>query len=180
MLKADTAVNSAIKIPLFPYWGKKATESKIVPKASQMKVEINTNLIISFVLVLLSTPKDSLTKSLFLKDSVPLVIDIKLTKSIAYPNPPIWNRLISTIWPNSVRVEHISIGDNPVTHTAEVAINKASIGEIALVVEKGSIRRNVPKRIIQKNPKANRKDDGRFLSFWCMCEIPMKAIIAFF
>lgn len=165
LLKADTAVKRAIKIPFNPSVLKKTNERIIVPNSSQMNVEISTNLIISLVFILLSTPKDSRTSNLFLNDRLPFVKEIKLTNNSAYPNPPIWNKHINTICPKIVRFEHISIGDNPVTQTADVETNKASIKDKSLVVEIGRSKRIVPKIISEKKPKAKSSEDGTFLSF---------------
>jgi hypothetical protein len=51
----------------------------------------------------------------------------------------------------------ISKGDNPVTHTAEVLTNKASINEICCVLAPGNAKmKTAPKKIINKNDKIKR------------------------
>ncbi len=48
------------------------------------------------------------------------------------PRPPIWIRETITICPTLVKVEPVSTTTRPVTHVAEVAVNRASIQEMAL------------------------------------------------
>ena len=73
-----------------------------------------------------------------------------------------------------------SIGESPVTQTAEVATKKASVSEMPEVVETGSSSSAVPVRIIERKPVVRSTDGGVFLIFLLKLLRPMWFIIAFF
>ena len=133
-----------MKIPFIPKSLKNGKARAIAPITSQISVVNITNLIIVLIFVLLSRPKDSRIRSLFLNDKLPFVTVIMLTSKRAYPRPPIWNRDINTICPKVVSVTETSIGDSPVTQTAEVATNNASKNLIFSFDEIGSNSNIVP------------------------------------
>jgi hypothetical protein len=66
---------------------------------------------------------------------------------VTIPKPPscINNRIKSC--PSNVKTSDIFTVDNPVTHTAEVEVNKASIQETWEYVALGSIKSKLPKSI---------------------------------
>jgi hypothetical protein len=57
-------------------------------------------------------------------------------------------------WPNGVQVVAVSRTTSPVTHTAEVAVNKqsAKLTDPSGRLEKGSMSNNAPAKIKAKNP----------------------------
>ena len=74
---------------------------------------------------------------------------------VMIPSPPIWIRARITHWPKTVKAVPVSMTISPVTQTAEVAVNNASIqGMVWAVVEAGIFSRTVPERITRK--KLNR------------------------
>ena len=64
------------------------------------------------------------------------------------PNPPTWIIRRIAACPNPLQYVAVSTTTRPVTHTAEVAVNRASTGGVqrALGREIGSIRSTVPTR----------------------------------
>ena len=66
-----------------------------------------------------------------------------------YPSPPICNNKSITIWPNCVKYSPILTTDNPVTQTADVAVNKHVNTEKAALscLAKGKHNNAVPKSI---------------------------------
>ena len=69
------------------------------------------------------------------------------------PNPPICMSSIMTVFPKRVKQLFVFTTANPVTHTALVEVNKASMGAIPLEVEGGSMSRTVPSTINRKKLK---------------------------
>ena len=65
------------------------------------------------------------------------------------PKPPAWIRARITACPNPFQWSRVSTVASPVTAAAEVAVNRASTGEVAEPsrVAQGSERRTVPTRI---------------------------------
>ena len=61
------------------------------------------------------------------KLSFPNIIRTKNEKIVTKPRPPIWISTPKTILPNKERVAPQLMVDKPVTHTAEIEVNKASI-----------------------------------------------------
>ena len=103
-----------------------------------------------------------------------------LTSKRAYPRPPIWNRDINTICPKVVSVTETSIGDSPVTQTAEVATNETPENLIFSFDEMGSNSNIVPITIKDTKPIASKKEDGIFLILCLNFEISIDLIITFF
>ena len=88
---------------------------------------------------------------------VPLKNDMakKLVKVIT-PIPPTWISMSSTTCPVNVKVAPVSTTVNPVTHTALVEVNKASMKLIPSYVALGNLNKTAPKRMINKKLAAKR------------------------
>ena len=73
---------------------------------------------------------------------------------VTTPMPPIWMRTSSTPWPKRVQVVAVSRTMRPVTHTAEVAVNRQSPKgtEPGARLAKGSESRQAPRRISSRKP----------------------------
>jgi len=73
------------------------------------------------------------------------------------PSPPICIRIRITIWPNKVNITPVFSTVKPVTHTDEVAVNKASTGlRLPLeVVAMGRANKMVPIAITEAKPIIN-------------------------
>lgn len=80
---------------------------------------------------------------------------------------------MSTPCPKRVREVDTSIGERPVTQTAEVATKKASVIEIPEVVETGRSSSAVPVSIIERKPVVRSTDGGVFLIFLLKLFRPM-------
>jgi hypothetical protein len=80
----------------------------------------------------------------------------KTVEKVMIPRPPIWKRNIVTTWPKMDRSCPKSMVTNPVTHTAEVEMKRASTKERdPWEAEMGNPRRMVPTRIKAAKPKIN-------------------------
>lgn len=62
------------------------------------------------------------------------------------PNPPNSINISIKIFPKYVKSLAVSNTTNPVTHTALVEVNKASINDIFFTVDAGSINKIEPKK----------------------------------
>ena len=84
----------------------------------------------------------------------PKIIAINVVKDIN-PNPPISINIIITVCPNIFQYVPVSTTINPVTQTADVAVNKASKKLVLspLVVDIGKVNINAPTNITNINPK---------------------------
>jgi len=73
------------------------------------------------------------------------------------PKPPIWIRIIITVFPKIVNEVPVSSTTSPVTQVAEVEVNNASINstEFPLVLEMGNISSKAPIRIIDAKPSTS-------------------------
>ena len=92
----------------------------------------------------------NISKVLILSRTLPLLTENKRTiaEIDIMPNPPICINVIRTILPKRVSSFEISITVSPVTQTALVAVNKASIKCIfPLTVLKGKYKSKLPKVI---------------------------------
>ena len=71
------------------------------------------------------------------------------------PMPPVWIRSRMTACPKGDQAVQVSRTTSPVTQTAEVAVNRASVGGHATrsADENGSISSSVPSAMITANPK---------------------------
>ena len=78
------------------------------------------------------------------------------------PSPPAWIRAMIATCPNGLQWVAVSTTTSPVTHTADVAVNRAVIGSVQVpaVEAIGSIRIPVPIAIRTRNPSA-RTTSGR-------------------
>ena len=76
--------------------------------------------------------------------------------NVVIPRPPSWMSVRTTNWPKRVSSEPISMTESPVTHVALVAVKSAATGAnpLPLVLAAGSVSRNVPIRMANRNPKA--------------------------
>jgi hypothetical protein len=84
----------------------------------------------------------------------------------------------TTTWPNRVRSLPVSTTIKPVTHEAEVAVNKASIKPRAFfVVEAGSMRSPVPIHI-NKAKAATETLAGESSAFGILTTPPYSLLIA--
>ena len=86
---------------------------------------------------------------------------------VIIPNPPHCRRIRITDYPKVEKSPPVSSTVNPVTHVAEVAVNKALIKPIlfpALEAE-GKLRSIVPTAIAERNPNTNTLGGDRFFSF---------------
>src|SRR6056297_2213946 len=81
------------------------------------------------------------------------------------PNPPICKSTSMIICPNLVKYVAVSTTINPVTHTAEVDVNKLSTKEIPSedTVALGIIKRKVPIIIITIKDRINISPDFNFV-----------------
>ena len=78
----------------------------------------------------------------------------KTVEKVIIPNPPTWKRTIVMICPASERSLPISMVANPVTHTADVAVNRASTNPSRpFAAEKGKERSQVPSRMQTAKPR---------------------------
>src|SRR5687767_4531899 len=70
------------------------------------------------------------------------------------PIPPNWIIPRMAPWPNVDQYDPVSTTTRPVTHTADVAVKRATLngGDEPLAVETGSIRSNVPSAITPAKP----------------------------
>jgi hypothetical protein len=70
------------------------------------------------------------------------------------PKPPSWIRTRITACPKGLQCVAVSTGTSPVTHTADVATNSAITGDVhsRSLDDTGSMRRQVPTKIIAPNP----------------------------
>ena len=74
--------------------------------------------------------------------------------AVMTPKPPICIIKRMIVCPNGVHVVAVSLTTNPVTHTAEVAVNKQSQKptDPSAQLEKGSMSSKAPARIKAKKP----------------------------
>jgi len=70
------------------------------------------------------------------------------------PKPPAWTSNRMTICPNALQCWDVTTTVRPVTHTADVAVNSASSGEVRerSWLEMGSISNAVPMAMSARNP----------------------------
>ena len=78
-------------------------------------------------------------------------IRIRTVEKVIMPRPPNWINVRIVSWPQMENCVPISITDNPVTQVADVAMNKASMGEICEPFLVGNRKsNNAPVRIRTK------------------------------
>ncbi len=75
------------------------------------------------------------------------IIEIRPREKVMIPRPPSWTRSSMINLPKSVKSLAVSRTMRPVTQTADVEVNIASIQPILLTVEIGSKSRVAPKKI---------------------------------
>ena len=67
------------------------------------------------------------------------------------PRPPSWIKNKTTVWPNMLKWLPVSTTTRPVTHTALVAVNKASMGLMPLpVVLTGRASKTAPTKMVRQ------------------------------
>ena len=101
-------------------------QSSAIPASSKAAVQPNTTASSFLMLVLLSTPKESLMRLLVIRCILPVVAMMRKTATIAYPTPPSCMSTISTTDPKRLSVADMSTGVRPVTQTADVDTKNAS------------------------------------------------------
>lgn len=82
---------------------------------------------------------------------------------VAKPNPPSWISKRMTAWPNPLHSVAVSRTTNPVTQTADVAVNNASTNRARSpsAEAKGRLSRRVPLRMSTAKPRTKRSAMGR-------------------
>ena len=98
--------------------------------------------------------KDSCINNLSLKFILFLVSKENMVAIVINPRPPVWIKVIITNWPNSLQYVPVSTTTNPVTHTAEVEVNRAFKNPILspFWVEIGKFNIIAPNNINIPNP----------------------------
>ena len=124
---------------------------KSAPKSSiAMVMKIMLRRVVNICDTLLSGSIKSLISILFCDGWRPANISPKNEVKVMMPIPPNCIRKRMMTCPAVVNVEAISIVVSPVTHTALVAVNKASKNEMPLTVARGKSKSPVPAKIIVK------------------------------
>ena len=73
------------------------------------------------------------------------------TEMVMRPRPPSWIKNRTTVWPNMLKWLPVSTTTRPVTHTALVAVNKASMGLMPLPVAlTGRASKTAPTKIVRQ------------------------------
>ena len=100
---------------------------------------------------------DSRINSLFFMEiRRPNIIMTRVANTMK-PRPPTWISTSSTACPNREKVVPVSTATRPVTHTAEVAVNRLSNRPMLWPyrVETGSASSSVPSRMMPRNPNTS-------------------------
>ena len=87
---------------------------------------------------------------------------IRPTPMEVTPRPPTWMRAATTAWPNKVKWSATSMAMRPVTHTALVEVNRASI-KLTVASSRTEIGRSsspVPRRITRAKPTTMSRPGG--------------------
>ncbi len=94
--------------------------------------------------------KDSMAIVLSLNERLFPIKTATREEKVIKPRPPIWMQIRINICPKKLKVLPISVTVSPVTHVAEVAVNKVSIKLKGLFFEMGRDKIMVPKIITKR------------------------------
>ena len=100
---------------------------------------------------------DSRISILFLMEIRRPSISMILVANTMKPSPPTWISTSRTACPNREKVVPVSTATRPVTHTAEVAVNRLSSRPMLRPsrVETGSASSSVPSRMMPRKPNTS-------------------------
>ena len=100
---------------------------------------------------------DSRISILFLIEIRRPSITMTLVANTIKPRPPTWISASSTACPNSEKVAPVSTATRPVTHTAEVAVNRLSNRPMLCpsFVDAGSANSSVPSSMTPRKPNTS-------------------------
>ena len=120
------------------------------PMSSTPKVKITTFRAVFKTSLSVSCAMKFWTFKPSLNEDPPRKKKAKNEVKVKIPKPPICIKLKIMVCPSKVKSLAVSSTINPVTHTALVDVNKASVKEIPAVVAFGSNNKNAPIKIMAK------------------------------